>query len=485
MITVNLYQLAKRENSTLLPNSSTVTTTVDVLLKEKCSYEDPILILNSDDPSTYNNYNYAYIAFFDRYYFIKLKEVDTGNRLILHLSEDYLGSFKSAITGLTNVYIEYSSQATNTVEDVRLNALSVPNFSVTNNSLDNTTFTTSACAILSSTGNNTSGLFILQNGLDDVKTLLSGVDWSTITIPTPSDDKDAIVKVGEAVVDTAQQFFTKDAASKNIRSCFALPWVVHGDAIGEQINDLIIGSYPTGKTVYRVANEVVTDSCEIDIPWSFSNWQRSGKYTDLIIYLPLFGLQKLPVDQLQTDAKIRVTYAFSYDNGDVSYQIQGLTSLNIVAIGTTNASAPLAIGASNVNNTKLASSTAVALGTLGAAAVGLISGGAAIAAGAAAIGGSFLNSIDALSGSAIQGGGFGGFANAALDPVIHLYRFTKVFSDSPTNIGSALGYPRGQIGSLSGLSGYTKLNYFTFSGNCTLNEKAQITSFLNSGFYIE
>ena len=481
--TVKLYSFNKRENSTKVPTVSDASTDVSVLLKEGSDIVNPVLILN-DAVASYASKNYAYISEFARYYFINKIEYDTGNRILLYLSCDVLGTYATTIKALTGVFVEYCSQPSNMIEDSRLMALSAPNYSVTNNSLQNTIFTETACAILSSTGDNCSGLFILQYGLDDAETLLDGVDWDAVTIPSPTDDKDAIVKLGNAIVDTAQQFFTKDAASKNIRSCFGLPWVVHGDAIGEQIDDLIIGSFPTGKTAYRVANEIVTDSCVIDIPWTYSNWQRSSKYTDLLIYLPLFGIQKLPTDQLQNDSQIRVTYAFSYDNGDVSYQIQGMTSNVIVSTGTTNASAPLAIGTSNTNNTKLASSTAISLGTVGAAAAGLISGVGALAAGAAAIGTSFLNTMDALAGSALPGGGYGGFACAALDPVIHLYRFTKAMSDSPTSMGSAYGYPTCAVRSLSGLSGYCKLRYFSFNMG-TLEEKKKVDSYLNGGFWIE
>ena len=481
--TVKLYAFNKRENSTKVPTVSDASTDVSVLLKDGTDIVNPVLILN-DALSSYSSKNYAYIADFARYYFINKIELDTGNRILLYCTCDVLGTYASTIKALSNVFVEYCSQPSNLIEDSRLAALSAPNYSVTNNSLQDTTFTETACAIISSTGNNCSGLFILRYGLDDVETLLDGVKWDAVTIPSPSDDKDAIVKLGNAIVDTAQQFFTKDAASKNIRSCFGLPWVVHGDAIGEQVDDLIIGSFPTGKIAYRVANEIVTDSCVIDIPWSYTNWQRNSKYTDLLIYLPLFGIQKLPVDQLQNDSQIRVTYAFSYDNGDVSYQIQGMTSGVIVSTGTTNASTPLAIGASNVNNTKLATSTAVSLGTVGAAAAGLITGPAGIAAGAAAIGSSFLNTMDALAGSAIPCGGYGGFACAALDPVIHLYRFTKAMSDSPTSMGNAYGYPTCAVRSLSGLSGYCKLRYFSFNMG-TLEEKKKVEGFLNNGFWIE
>lgn len=484
-ITVTFYSFSKRRNSTALPTSGTSSAEVSVLLKDVCSQEEPVLELASTDPDNYNSYNYVYIPFFSRYYFVKRKEVDNGSRLIVYCEEDYLGSFKSSITSITGAFIEYSSMVTNNVIDPRIPQTVAPVYTRTDATLSDTTFTENGCSVISSTGNTTSGLFILSDA-DDIFELFDGIDWDEVTVESSDNTATAFINTGTALLTMGEQFFTKDAATRNLRSAMSFPWVVHGDAIGSQVDNLYIGGYPTGKTVYKVANEIVSDSCTVEIPWSRANWMRCDKYTDLIIYLPLFGLVNLPVNSLIDDTSVRVTYVFSYSNGDVSYQIEGTTSNHIVAVGTTNASAPLAIGSSNINNTKLATSVATGAATVGLIAAGAITGGASIAAAAGVIGASALGAIDALGGQALGGGGFGGFACSALDTTIHLYQFTKALTESTTNMGTYYGYPRNNIGSLSDLTGYTKLNGFVFSdADATLNEADTISNQLNSGFFIE
>lgn len=480
MINAVFYTFLKRKNSTAIVSGAGLT--VPVLLKDDCSVESPTLELNSDKPTAYN---YCYIEDFGRYYFIDDYVCITGTRWKIQLSEDYLATYKAQILAMTGCFVEYCSSPTNLVPDTRLGGLTVPNTAVAYSSLNNTTFTSNGFGVISSTGNKTSGLFILQN-VDDIIDIFDGIDWDQI--PAADDIAAAFKKASE-------QFFTKDSASRNLRSAFSLPWVVHGAAIGQAVNNLKIGAFPTGKTVYRVAQEIVTDHCTITIPWGYSDWHRSDKYTDLILYLPLFGLVNLPVDELLNDSQIRVTYAFSYSNGDVSYQVQGLTSNHIVAIGTTNASAPLAVGVSNVNNTKLATSVVAGLGSVAAiatggaalAAEGLTAGGlAAVGMGASGLVSSGISAVDAIGGKAFGGGGgFGGFACAALDTAIHLYRFTRVFTENPATMGVNRGYPNFRILSLASLTGYCKCANTPFNGGGTAREKDVITGYLNSGFYIE
>lgn len=480
-LTVKLYSFSKRENSTKVPANTDTSTDVSVLLKEGTDIMNPVLILKGI--TSYTGNNYAFISDFGRYYFINKVEYETGDRILLYLTEDCLGTYKSQITSITDAFIEYSSQQTNVVVDSRLQPLSVPQRNASSDSLEDTTFTENGCVIISSCGNKNSGLFILSD-TDDIYDLFDGIDWDTIPA---GDDTATTLKKG------FEQFFTKDAATRNLRAAFALPWVVHGDAIGTKVADLVIGSFPTGKTVYRVKDDIVLDHANITIDWIYNDWRRCSKYTQLIIYLPLFGLVNLPVDSLIDDTQIKVTYAFSYANGDVNYQIQGMTSGNIVAVGYTNVSAPVAVGASNINNTKLATSAAsgavgfgtLAAGALGAATLGVSLPAAAMVGAGAALGGGILGAIDAMGGQQpLGGGGYGGFTSSALDPVIHLYCFAKSLSCSPADMASIFGYPRFSKGSLAGLSGYCKLSGYSFAYGL-LDEKEKVSSMLNSGFYIE
>lgn len=483
MITVKLYQFSKRSNSTKIPDNTVTSTEVTVLLKDDCSYENPVLILESSDPTTYNQYNYAYISYLGRYYFINSKSLSTGKRLILNLQEDYLASFKSEIQAQSG-FIEYSSIVTNQVEDTRLATLATPSYSYASTVFTDTIFTSSGCVIISCTGKGTTGNYILQN-ISDIYDIFDNIDWTDLSNIQGSDTPSIMKSLGENMMKSFEQFATKDSATRNLRNAIMLPWVVHHDAIGSSVNPLYIGDYDTGKTVYKVADEIITDSVTLSIPWGgITDWRKCSKYTDIVIYLPLFGLQKLSVDQLVDDTNLLIKYSFSYNNGDVSYVVKGNESGHIVASGTTNASAPLAVGNSNINTARMASSIGLTLGSVTTLALGELSALGIAGAIGAGIGGA-MGIVDAKGGEAIGGGGFGGFACAELDTDIKVWRFTKSLTDAPANMGAAYGYPRKQIGSLAGLSGYCKLSGFNFNGSGTLSEKHNIESYMNSGFYIE
>ena len=70
-----------------------------VNIKDGCSIENPIFIL--DYNSSYAGYNYCYYADFKRYYYINDIIMQPGGRAELHCAVDPLMSFKTAINALT------------------------------------------------------------------------------------------------------------------------------------------------------------------------------------------------------------------------------------------------------------------------------------------------------------------------------------------------------------------------------------------------
>lgn len=479
MINVDFYTFSKRKNSTAIPTGAAYT--VPVLLKDSCSQESPVLQIHSASFSTFANYNYCYIAFFRRYYFIDSKEVHTGSEIWFYLKEDYLASFKSAIQAQTGVYIEYSSTPSTYLIDSRIQRLTRPVVTESYAALPNTTFTENGCVIMSTTGNKCTGSFILSNA-SDIYTILDGVDWTTQTI-TGTTIEEITLSGMQNMIGGMEQFFTKDSASRNIRNAMTLPWVAHGSAIGPAVTNYVIGSFPTGETVYRVADKVVVDSVNLTIPWQNTDWRRSGANCQIYMYAPLFGVISLPTDSLASDSSINTQYAFSYENGDVAMRVKGVTSQQIITTMSTNVASSVGVGASNISNNKITSGVTASiagLGTIVAASsgVGLLAGILGTAAGG-------LSLIDAMGGSTTSGGGLGGFACCALDKVCHIWCVGAQTSDTPQNMASAYGYPTFAVGSLAGKTGFTKLREAVFNGAGTGTENDAITTYLNQGFYIE
>lgn len=479
-LTVEFFSFSKRKNSTAIPTGA-ASTTASVLLKEDTTLENPIFILNTSSIAEFALYNYIHVSDFGRYYFIDSRTYKTGSQIEIVCSVDALASFKTEILNASGVYIEYSSTPSTYIIDGRIQRLTRPVVTENYAALPNTTFTENGCVILSTTGNKCTGSFILSDA-GDIYTILDGIDWTTTTV-SGTTIEDITLNGFQRMCDVLEQFFTKDSASRNIRNAMTLPWVVHHSAIGPAVSNYVIGSFPTGETVYKVADKVVVDSVTLTIPWQQSDWRRSGNSCQIYLYAPLFGVMSLPTDSLTNDTQINIEYAFSYENGDVALRVKSVQSQQIITTASTNAASPVGVGASNISTSKVATGVSSVITGLATAAAASTGAGAAAGLIGAAMGS--ISLVDTMGGSTNAGGGLGGFAAAALDKVCHIWCVGSQTSDTPANMASAYGYPTFAVGSLTGKTGYTKLRDCTFGGTGSKQENDIISSYLNRGFYIE
>lgn len=472
MITMTLYQLSKRENSTLQPVISTVNTTVDILLKGSCSSEDPYIVLSSDDPSSYNNYNYAYIPFFDRYYFIRSKEVDTGNRLFLHLHEDYLASFKSEILS-KNAFIAYSLQGSTDIPDSRM--CTTKNYSVSHADAAFPSAVGGNNYFLSVTGKN--GVETYSTTRADIKTLFDALTWDTLSVATGSDDKETIKNLGDMLGQGLEQIFTQGAVFQNVRSAYILPFPPDEEILGTATN-IYAGYYDTNIEAQPLVESIFSQAIAISIPWTVADWRRCSPYTSVYLYLPFFGTIALDVNTITSSSYLTVKYSVCYSDGDVSYSVETDTN-RIIATGKCNVKADYGVGSSNFG----------ILAGLSSA----VSEWVPVANAAPFIGekmGGILNTMVAGLQSFGKGfstsGGLGGYSDAGLDLRLHCWTITKTFSDTQANFAGKLGYPLMQVGNLASHTGFLQTSDFIFDSNrATLNECNRISEMLNNGIYIE
>ena len=91
--------------------SHTLNSPISCTLRGDVDIENPVLEVAAND--SYITANYAYIPAWNRYYFFsKAPTVSSAGRMILHLTEDYLMSYASQLTGKT-FYVTRSSNFSN------------------------------------------------------------------------------------------------------------------------------------------------------------------------------------------------------------------------------------------------------------------------------------------------------------------------------------------------------------------------------------
>lgn len=471
-IVVKLYKLSKRENSTLMPDNTVTSAEVTVLLKDRCSYETPDIILNSDDPTTYNEYNYCYIEFFSRYYFISSKELDTGNRLILHLTEDYLASFKSDIL-TKNAFIAYSLQGTTDIPDTRM--ATTKNYTVSHAEAAFPSAVGGNNYFLSMTGKN--GVETYYTTRSDIKTLFDALQWDVLETVQGSDDKTTLKNLGDMLGQGLEQIFTQGAVFNNVRSAYILPFPPDEEALGTTTN-IYAGYYDTNVEAQPLVESIFSQAIAISIPWSVSDWRRCSPYTTVYLYLPFFGTTSLDVNTITACSYLTVKYSICYSNGDLSYSVETDTN-RIIATGKCNVKADYGVGSSNSGILAGMSSIAGEYIPLAQSVpfIGDQMGGALNA---------LVGSMQTFGKGFSTNGCLGGFSDSGLDLRLHCWTITKTLSDTQANFATKLGYPLMQVDNIALHTGFLQTSDFVFDSNrATLRECNIISGMLNKGIYIE
>jgi hypothetical protein len=117
-VEIKLYQTASEP--TMVEKTLVEKATVTGYFKQVQDITAPVIDLAFNDRETFNLYfnsNYAYIALFNRYYFISRKEVGMNNILSIYMDEDVLMSFKEEIYNLVPLVTRQATDYDNMLID--------------------------------------------------------------------------------------------------------------------------------------------------------------------------------------------------------------------------------------------------------------------------------------------------------------------------------------------------------------------------------
>lgn len=465
---INLYQNPKITKSTALISATPLV--LDAQIKDKCSVENPILLLQFEPAQ----YNYVFIPDWDRYYFISGWQYSVGLWEI-SLTEDYLASFKGEILA-SSAIIAYAHGSEANIVDKRIpvNA-SVTASNIVTEPLDMIFLTVDYAPILSVTGKGSNGIFYV--GYSDLPDLLDGVDnWFNDNVPD--------------FFSSIKQLFYGGSAANCIKSAIGLCWLPQMGS-GEA---LYLGNYPckrsNGSTIsaYKV-KPIEVHNVNISIPWRYSDWRRSEPYSHIRLFLPLIGNVSISADVAKNDSSLDITYAFNNTSGDVNVKVVGHSSGIIFNTSSANGSCGVQIGASNTNYGKVTTSVGGGIAAVAGGVASIVTGGAAtpavlgIAGGIAAAAG---GTISGLGGSTEGSGGLGGGSSIALGYVITCQVITRELTDQQLNLSLKMGKPLFKNTVIGNYSGYVQTEGFQFgSSKASSAERDAINSLLDSGIYVE
>lgn len=130
-VEIKLYQTASEP--TMVEKTLVEKATVTGFFKQVQDITAPVIDLAFSDRDTFNLYfnsNYAYIALFNRYYFISRKEIGMNNILSIYMDEDVLMSFKEEIYNLTPLVTRQANATDDTLVDNAIPISTKPKVSI-------------------------------------------------------------------------------------------------------------------------------------------------------------------------------------------------------------------------------------------------------------------------------------------------------------------------------------------------------------------
>lgn len=454
-VTIELYNLSKRTNSTKQPTApAAVTLTAEI--KAPCSILTPILEL-ATDPSAYN---YCYVDKFQRYYFIGDITFNRG-LWIVSLSVDALATYKTAIGNYTGYVLRSASERDEYIKDA-FYANTGKSSNVTNVTADT--------------------LIDWDDGVYVVNVLSGGGNGTLSYQLTPANFSDFYDKLNASI--SSLNFADTMQAIKNsiqnpiqyVTSAYWFPSAFPGSSASQNIQ--------LGPSTLTVTGTKVLSTKRISYTLNVPKHPQAaaiGKYVNLapfsnysLTWGPL-GTITLDSSLLVDAAQIIVGAIVDAATGQAiisASAIDGNSQQVALLFECTRAwGVPVQVNASQGNVMGAISSIAM---TAAAAAAGNIPG--VITAGGMAV----TNGVDAVQGKPSSVGSSGSLSAHNSPLQLEGIFFEHVGVDVANN-----GRPLCKTRTISTLSGYTVLHSGAIDLNCTAAERAQIKAYLEGGFYYE
>lgn len=495
-ITVGFTNASKRENSTKQLGMSV---THACTFKNGCSLLNPTLLLEID---TDNFPDYTAFKIENRYYNVRDIRSVRNNLFEIAGEIDVLATYKSNIQA-TTAYVIYDSTSNTEIPDNRLPMK-------TTKTVDSATV---ACPltpdfdgtyILSLTGaHNTTGVYKVSRSelaalIDDVADVTDNIfdydhDPVRPVYPTPPA---AATSVMQSLVDTFtyamdtieitfdylvewvkwwadaikmpfSQFFGTGNIPENIRECRWLPFNI-GTSYGP--TPIYLGTFKTKQSLGKLNTETVHRTATVAIPWQANDYRRRSPYTDIYLYIPYIGMEKLSSEALVGQSTITVEYTIALRDGSMLCTVS--SGDQIIGQYPGNVGVEVPVGLSNVHLPKGTQSLFAATAAVAAESV-------------AGLGMAAISFGDNTTPHYSCIGGLDGIAGVAANQNITCYTVFHDTNVAPNSQLQTIGSPTMAPKSLASLIGFVQTMSASVDGSMTSDERTKLNTLLDNGIFIE
>lgn len=464
MIAITLYKFEKNTNSTKIPTSTGVT--ADCLIRERSSIINPVIELSAaGNISRVFEYNYVYINYFSRYYFVD-DIVYENNKWILYLKIDVLGSYRTEIFNSRQYVLRNADTYDDTIIDkyypttaevdtgistnytvVKQGSTSIPNYF-------NLTIA-DGCFVLGIIGENTGGVSYYSFAYSSFKTLINN-----LMAFVPSDMTDVSTGIAKQIANPIQY----------MTSCYWYPWC----PVGEQVSVIKFGFYTIEAWGHKLtpADYIKLFSFTMNIPKhpqasTRGSYLNAPPYSDYILDFQPFGCINISSLEMAYHTKLQPKWYVDFTTGlaNLLLMFENDTT-SCIGVYPSQYGVPIKLSQANIDYLGIGSS---AVGTIGSLLTGNIGGAAQ----------NIISGINSASPRVATQGIQGSFVQQR-QPVLY-GSFNRVVLEDIANVGRPL-YDNKY---LYDISGYTVIDHPHIEITATEQEISSIKTLMSDGFYIE
>lgn len=445
----------KKRNSTAVPVEGDGVS-IDVQLKHPSSFTNPVFIFSSANAAGYLEVDY--VRAWNRYYYVTDTTLENAGVCTVTCTTDVLGSYRTQI-GAYNAFVSRASHsaAFNTmINDV---SISSSYATVGNSEVTGTTFpgmsSTGGCYLLRTSGQNTTG---------------SGVGITTYAI-----NSGAIKDVLNFLFTDSNYDFLSDTSIKSFFNPFQYiidcQWTpFNASRFGSKSGPICLGWWQSGVSAMIVEAESFGFGEDLILPSSVYTDYRaySADFTEVTIYLPGAGLFYLNPANFSSSNKLHYRYNIDVATGECLIEVS--VGVYNIASYTGKMFAPVQLGQVSMNVLGAAGSSVSAISKL--------MGGNVLGATSDVIEGvkNVLQPVMSVNGT------MGNITAIMYRPFVKVSRFDYASGDIPQNVA---GRPAKKMMRIRDIPGYIQCEKASLEVGGPVQEREQVNSFLNGGFYYE
>lgn len=463
---VIFYSHNKRNNSMKLPTGGS---TISCVLKDDCSITSPVLELKvSERPA----YNYAYIADFNRYYYVTDWNYFRG-LWSCSLTVDVLTSWRTNILN-TTAYVEYSSSLySKNITDSRMMPSQEKLYSSWQEPAENAFFTSDGCYILSVISTDANG----YNGACAVYALT----------------RQQLTEFSATI--TAQSFL--DGIWEGIKKAFLNPydaivscrWIPfsYNSLIGDEKEIIVVyaGTSVNGKLL---KNNIVQSEFSTQIPIRSTeiDYTDAPPFTTGVLYLPFVGTVPIDLSSMYPSYYLYIRIFCDVVTGDIVYTLSSDSSF-FLSTYSGNCATQIPLSNNMVDSLGMVASSGGIIGGLVSTVAGIVKKDPKlIKGGLSSIGLGTAGEVRSAEVHTQVNGAISSRIGSYVQTTIELIMIRSVVPDAyGTERVATIGAPCFRTNLLSTLSGYCQCSGASVSAPATDSELSEINAYLDSGIYIE